>query len=183
VSAASGWNAFYWCWLARPKSNRALYKLVRKHQPNKIMLLGLDDLARPLKIISLAQRYLPTEQIHFAGIDSFDARPAGAPPLPLKVAHQHLRPTGAKVHLFPGQPHETMPRAANTLHGFQLVFISADQAAESLARSWFFLNRLLAPSAIVLREEIRDGQPHVSAISRADLDRLAAAAIPRRRAA
>jgi hypothetical protein len=182
VSAASGWNVFCWCWLARPKSDRNLYRLLRKHKPHKIMLLGLGDVVRPLRTIALAQRYHPAEPILFAGVDCFDARPAGAPELSLKSAHQILRPTGAKIHLFPGQPHEALPRAANTLHDVELVLISADQPADSLARAWFFLNRLLAPQAVVLREEMHENQPRLNLLTRVELERLGAAP-PRRRAA
>jgi hypothetical protein len=174
---------FSWCWLTRPKSDRALYRLIRKNKPRKIMLLGLGDAVRPRRMISLAQRYQAAQPIDFAGIDSFDARPAGATAFSLKAAHQLLRPTGAKIHLLPGNPHEALPRAANLLHGIELVLISADQDADSLSRAWFFLNRLLAPQATVLREEIREEQPQLTPISRADLDRLAIAASPRRRAA
>ncbi|HTQ39939.1 MAG TPA: hypothetical protein VMJ32_13000 [Pirellulales bacterium] len=183
MSAASGLKVFCWCWLSCPKSDRTLYRLVRKHKPHKIMLLGLGDAVRPQRMISLAQRYHPAEQIHFAGIDPFDARPAAAPPLSLKAAHQFLRPTGSKIHLFPGSPHEALERAANTLHGIELALISTDQNAESLARAWFSLNRLLTPQAFVLREEMCDDQPRLTPLSRAEIDRLAATAAPRRRAA
>jgi hypothetical protein len=183
VSAASGWNVFCWCWLSRPKSDRALYRLVRQRKPQKIMLLGLGDAVRPQRIISLAQRYHPADQIHVAGIDPFEARPAALPRLSLKATHQMLRPTGARIQLFPGALHEALPRAANTLHGIELVLISAEHSADSLARVWFFLNRLLAANSIVLREEMQENQPRLNVLSRADLDRLSASAAPHRRVA
>jgi hypothetical protein len=134
-------------------------------------------------MISSAQRYHPAAKIDFAGVDRFDSRPAGTPRLSLKLAHQLLRPTTARINLIPGDPHEALPRAANTLHGIELVMISAEQNAESLSRAWFFLHRLLAPQAIVLREEISAGRPLLKIIDRSELDRLAAAAGPHRRAA
>jgi hypothetical protein len=183
VSVATKLNAFWWCWLARPKSDRGLYRLIRKHKPRKLMLLGLGDVSRSLRMIAMARRYRPADSIEFAGIDRFDSRPAEQPRLSLKETHQLLRPTAARIRLLPGDPHETLPRAANTLHAMELVVISADQNSESLARVWFFLHRLLASNAIVLREEIAGEQRVLKAIPRSELDRLALTGSPRRRAA
>ena len=183
MSAASRFNAFCWCYLARPKSDRALYRLVRKHKPRKIMILGLEHRVRPLRMIALAKRYRPAECIEFAGIDRFESRPDGVPRLTLKQAHQLLRPTGARINLIPGDPHEALRRAANTLHGIELVVISAGQNADSLSRSWLFLHRLLSAKAIVVREEISGDQPVLMPLSRPELDRLSITAAPHRRAA
>lgn len=183
MAAASGLNAFWWCWLARPKSDRALYRLIRKHKPRKLMLVGLADTVRPLRMISLAKRYHPAEPIEFAGIDRFELRTADMPSLSLKKTHRLLRPTAARINLLPGDPHEALSRAANTLHGIELVVISAGQIAESQSPAWFFLHRLLAPHAIVLREEISADQQHLKIIARAELDRMAITAAPHRRAA
>jgi hypothetical protein len=183
VTAATKLNAFWWCWLALPKSDRALYRLIRKHKPRKLMLLGLGDASRCLRMIAMAKRYRPVDSIEFAGIDRFDSRPVEQPQLSLKKAHQLLRPTAARISLLPGDPHETLPRAANTLHAMELVVISADQNSESLARVWFFLHRLLAPGAIVLREEIAGDHRVLKTIPRPELDRLALTGPPRRRAA
>jgi hypothetical protein len=183
VSAASGLNAFWWSWLARPKSDRPLFRLIRKHKPCKLMLLGLTDSVRPVRMISLAQRYHPTAPIEFAGIDRFDSRASGIPGMSLKLAHQLLRPTAARINLIPGDPFEALTRAANTLHGYQLVLISATQNPESLSRAWFYLNRLLAPNAVILREETAANGPILNALPQAELARLATAAAPHRRAA
>ncbi len=147
------------------------------------MVLGLGDAVRPLRLIALAKRYRPADFIEFAGIDRFDSRPEEQPRLSLKKTHQLLRPTAARISLLPGDPQETLPRAANTLHGIELVVISAGQNMESLARSWFLLHRLLAPNAIVLREEISGDQTVLKTLARPELDRLAVTAAPHRRAA
>jgi hypothetical protein len=169
--------------LARPKGDRVIYRLIRKHKPRKLMLLGVADALRPLRMISLAQRYQPANPVDFAGIDRFDSRPTGTPGLSLKQAHQFLRPTAARINLFPGDPYEALSRAANTLHGIELVVISASHQAESLSPAWFYLHRLLSSQALVLREEISGNQTQFKPLLRSELDRLAAAAAPRRRAA
>ena len=147
------------------------------------MLLGLSDAVRPLRMIALAKRYHEAECIDFASVDQFDSRPSGTAGLSLKEAHRLLRPAGVRISLLPGNSHEALARAANTLHGFEFVVISANQSAESLSRAWFSLHRLLSPQAVVVREEISAEQRLLKTISRSELDRLAIAAAPHRRAA
>jgi hypothetical protein len=69
------------------------------------------------------------------------------------------------------------------LHGIELVVISADQQSQSFARGWFYLARLLANNAIVLQEESTSEGTVLKPLSRLDLERLAATASERRRAA
>jgi hypothetical protein len=147
------------------------------------MVLGLGTASRVLRIISLAQRYQPADQISFAGIDRFDSRPVDVPHFSLKEAHKLLRPTGSRINLIPGDPREALVRAANVLHSFELVVISADQDAASLSQSWFYLNRLLAGDAIVLREELSGDKAVLKSLARREIEQLAASAAPRRRAA
>ena len=183
MSAATGLKAFWLCWFARPAGNRVLYRLIRQRKPRKMMLLGLDNADRALRMISLAQRYQQADYIHFAGIDRFDTRSVGMPRLSLKEAHMLLRPTRSLINLIPGDPRDALMRAANALHGIELVVISTDQDADSLAQSWFFLHRLLSPGASVLREEIVEGQPMLKTLGQDELERLAAASAPHRRRA
>jgi len=183
VSAASGLKAFWLCWFSRPKSDRALYRLIHKRKPHKMMLLGLGDARRALQMIWLAQQYWSSDSIHFAAIDRFDSRPVEVPHFTLKAAHKLLRPTGSRVNLIPGDPLEGLGRAVNVLYGFDLVIIAADQDATSMSKSWFFLQRLLAQQAVVLQEEFKDGRPILTLLTQIDLQRLAAASMPTRRRA
>jgi hypothetical protein len=160
-----------------------LFRLIRQRKPRKMMLLGLGDASRALRMLSLAQRYTPPDQINFAGIDRFDSRPVEVPHFSLKDAHKLLRPTGSRINLIPGDPRDALVRAANALHSIELVVVSADQDAPSLDQSWFYLHRLLAPEAVVLREERIGEKLALRNISRTELERLAASAAPRRRAA
>ncbi|HEY2760450.1 MAG TPA: hypothetical protein VGI75_06895 [Pirellulales bacterium] len=183
MAAVTGWNAFWLSWLARPKGDRNLFRLIRQRKPRKMMLLGLGNLTRAVRMISLAQRYQQADYIHFAGIDRFDTRPIGGPRLSLKDAHVRLRATRSLINLIPGQPRETLMRAANALYGIELIVVSADQDAESMAQSWFYLQRVLAPGAAVLQEEIANDQPLLRMLSHDELTRLAAASAPQRRRA
>jgi hypothetical protein len=149
-----------------------------------MMLLGLGDARRALRMIWLVQQYRSADSIHFAAIDRFDSRPVEVPHFTLKAAHKLLRPTGSRINLIPGDPLEGLGRAVNVLHGFDLVVIAADQDAASMSKSWFFLQRLLAPEAVVFHEELKDGRPILKLVTQFDVQRLAAASMPvRRRAA
>jgi len=183
VSAASGLKAFWLRWFSRPKSDRALYRLIHKRKPHKMMLLGLGDARRALRMIWLTQQYRSADSIHFAAIDRFDSRPVEVPHFSLKAAHKLLRPTGSRINLIPGDPLEGLGRAVNVLHGFDLFVIAADQDAASMSKSWFFLQRLLAPDAVVFHEELKGGRPILKLLTQIDLQRLTAASMPTRRRA
>jgi hypothetical protein len=183
VAGATGLTAFWLTWFSRPAGDRLLFRAIRNNRPRKMMVLGLGDATRALRMISLAQRYNPPDQISFAGIDRFDSRPVEASPFSLKDAHRLLRPTGSRINLIPGDPREALVRAATVLHGIDLLVVSADQDAQSLAQGWFFVPRMLAPQAMVLREEATEKGRSLKPLSPFDLERLSAAAAPRRRAA
>jgi len=183
VSAASGLRAFWLCWFSRPKPDRAIFRLIQKRKPRKLMLLGLGDARRALRMISLAQRYQPADAIHFAAIDRFDSRPLEVPHFTLKAAHKLLRPTRSRINLIPGDPLEGLVRAASALHSFDLVVISADQDAASMGKSWFYVQRLLAPQAVVLREQPSGDRLLLTTVSQIELQRWAADSMPARRRA
>jgi hypothetical protein len=84
----------------------------------------------------------------------FEAREARHPGLTLKEAYTQLRPLGAKVQLVPGDPFSALARVANSSVGTQLLIISADQDAASLARAWFYVPRMLAEQSQVFVEEL-----------------------------
>jgi hypothetical protein len=148
-----------------------------------MMLLGLGCATRAMRMISLAQRYHAADQIHFAVIDRFDSRPVDSPHFSLKDAHRLLRPTGSRINLIPGDPREALVRAVTALYGIELLVISAGQDAQSLSQAWFYVPRMLSAEATVLREEVNDRRSRLNPVNRLDLERLAAAAAPRRRAA
>ncbi len=183
MAGATGLTAFWLTWFSRPAGDRLLFRTIRNNRPRKIMVLGLGNATRALRMISLAQRYNPPDQISFAGIDRFDSRPVEASRFSLKDAHRLLRPTGSRINLIPGDPREALARAATVLHGIDLLVVSADQDAQSLAQGWFFVPRMLAPQAVVLREEATEKGRFLKPLGPFDLERLSTAAAPRRRAA
>lgn len=181
LAAANLVKYLYLAWFSHPEPHRKLYRLVRRRRPARIVELGIGTADRALRMIAVAQRYAPGGKVSYVGIDLFEARPAGVPGLSLKEAYRRLRPTGAGIRLLPGDPLTMLSATANSLPGIDLMLISADQDAASLAKAWFYVPRMLHAGSIVLREVVREDQLQYEAISQADIARLAI--VPRRKAA
>jgi hypothetical protein len=136
-------------------------------------------------MIQLAGLHAPLDDVHYTGVDLFEARdPAEGPGITLKAAHRLLTATRARVRLIPGDPFLALSRAANTLPGTELVVISAGHDPDLLAGAWFYLPRTLAGDAHVLIERplVPGGRGALQPIGRDRIEQLAAAA-SRRRAA
>ena len=170
---------------SQPKADRATYRFVLKHKPCSIIEFGLGTALRATRLLALANSYAEKEEISYAGIDLFEARPESNPGTPLKRAHRLLSPLAGRVRLVPGDPHCALIQLANVVGGTDLIIISADQEPASLTQAWFYFPRMMHETTHVLWE-----QPQGSAaktkfveVSHEEIRRLAAAATPRRRAA
>jgi hypothetical protein len=144
-------DTIYLCWLCKPKAERELYRYVRQHHVTSIVELGLENLDRCLRLIRLAKRCSPRQDVRYAGIDQFDARSAPQPKLTLKQAHRVLSGSGASIRLIPGDAFSALARCANQLQGTQLLLIAPDLELQSLEPAWMYVPRMLSPDAIVLQ--------------------------------
>jgi hypothetical protein len=142
-------------YLSQPASDRVLYRAIRKWKVRRIMEIGIGDLRRGQKMVRLAQRYHPGAEVRYVGVDLFEARDrAESAGLSLKQAYRMLRATGARVHLIPSDAIQSLVRSANALPGNELVIVAADQAAGQLAQAWFYIPRMLAPSALLYSADV-----------------------------
>ena len=134
-------------------------------------------------MLALAARYKHTTS--YAGIDLFEARESNRPGLTFKQAYQRIRPLAGKVKLLPGDPYSALARGANELTGTDLIVVAADQDAESLARAWFYIPRMLHPRSVVLIEERPDNgnTTQLRRIPGDEIQQRAALSAPRRRRA
>jgi hypothetical protein len=64
-------------------------------------------------------------------------------------AYRLLRAAGARVKLIPGDPLSALACTANSINRVDTVIIAHDVDAQSLARAWFYLPRMLAAGAVV----------------------------------
>lgn len=146
-------RSFFLFHLSQPRNNRAIYRAIRRQGVQSILEIGVDDAARSERLIEVLADSVAPEQIRFTGIDLFELRPDGQPKIALKQAFCTLRQSGAKVRLLPGDPHLALARAANGLGPQDVVLVSASVDAESMARAWFFVPRILHPSSQIWVEE------------------------------
>lgn len=90
-------------------------------------------------------------RIGYTAVDPFEASEPCV--LSLKAAYRQLHPTVAKLRLIPGQPMTALPPVANELGQFDLVVIAAHALDAQAPRAWYYLQRLLHPTSLVLFEE------------------------------
>lgn len=171
---------------SRPAADRVLYRAIRRRrgQIRSIVELGIGKAIRSVRMIQVAQRYAVGE-IRYTGIDLFEARPAAAPGMTLKRAHQYFNTLGAKIQLVPGDPNMALTRVANLLTGTDLLIIGSDQEAESLSQAWFYVPRMIHERTLVF-QAARSGAGHKSPyrlLSPTKIAELAASARPTTRRA
>lgn len=127
-------------------------------------------------MIEAAAFHHPVRDVHYTGIDLFEARrPEAGPGTSLKRAHRLLNATGARIQLVPGDLFTGLSRAANGLVGTDLVIISAGYDPECLAQAWYYLPRMLREGSRVLVEQPQGPEGRLVLCTVAD-DRIAALA-------
>jgi hypothetical protein len=104
-------------------------------------------------MLAVVSRFWPHEEIHYTGIDMFEARPAENPGITLKLAYKLLRRLNAKVRLVPGDPFAALARTANSLTDTDLIVIAADQDPEAMSRAWAFVPRMIHEGSLIFQEQ------------------------------
>lgn len=167
----------YLAYFSQPVGERVFYKILRRSKVHSIVELGIGQGVRAPRLFEVLRRYGDGQPVRYTGIDLFEARPATAPGLKLKTAHQLLQHLGGKVQLVPGDPHAALSRVANTLTGTDLMIIAADQDPDSLARAWFYVPRMLLPHSLVYIERPgASGKAEFVPLAGDEVARLASAA-------
>ena len=170
--AAIGWLKYvYLSRASQPKSERPLYRLVKRDKVCRIVEVGIGSLERSTRLVQVAQRYARGEEVAYTGLDWFDTRPKQRPPLTLKDTHCRLQKMDAKVRLVPGPPARSLATVANAHRGTGLLLISEAVADHDLEAAWFYVPRMLTPRSLVLREKI-DPQG-VGSFTQLSLDQIA----------
>lgn len=184
LAAASFLETLKLVHFSRPRSDRLLYRLIRRHKMRRIVELGLGDGTRALRMIAVAQRFAEGGPVQYTGVDLFEMRPPGTRPLALKQAYRMLADGGARIRLFPGDPAAALASMAGTLPQVDLAVISGDVDAQSLEGTWRYLWRMLHPGSLVFQESQHGPQgASLEPISLADIQDWATALPQRHRRA
>ena len=172
----------YLSYFSQPPSDRPTYRAIRSHRARRIVEFGIGLGQRAVRMIEAAGLFVPPREILYTGVDLFEARSSyEGPGLTLKMAHRKLKSTGARIQLLPGDPFTVLSRSANGLSDTDLVIISARQDKDSLARSWFFLPRMLhANSSVFIEMPSAQGAKHgFRQITPQEIQKLATAGLRR----
>ena len=175
MSALEQIKLIYLSYFSHPAGDRPVFKAIRKNRVRRIVECGIGTTQRSQRMIEAARLVSPDADIHFTGIDLFEARgSADGPGVSLKLAHRRLSATDARVKLIPGDPLSAFARAANTLGDTDLLVISARQDPAALAEAWFFVPRILHAGSVVFEEvALAGGQTLLKAVA---LDEIASRA-------
>ena len=154
------WVRRLWTYyFSTPVADRPLHQPLAGKAIRSLVEIGVPDVRRTLRLWDLLAERPENLPLKYTGIDLFDARLSTQPPLPLKQAFAELRRDGIQVKLVPGDPQSALHRVANSLMGTDLLIVSANLDAASLAKAWTWMPRMLHAGTIIFQESAAaDGQ-------------------------
>ncbi len=173
----------YLAHFSKPVGDRALYQAIGRLPARRILEIGIGSADRTMRLVKLARQMAGGEPVRYVAIDMFEGRGSDQPRgLSLKETHRLLATTGVPTQLIPGEPAPALARAANALANMDLVLISAQHDATSLAGGWFYVPRMLHPGTqVFLETRATDGGTSLRLMPAAEIEVLATST--RRRAA
>jgi hypothetical protein len=155
VAGLSRLRLFYLLHLSKPASDRLVYREIRRLKARKIVELGLDTGQRAVLIIEVLKEFHEARDIHYTGVDLFEARTAAdGPGISLREAHCLLKATGARIQLVPGAVGEALARVANGVSQVDVLVISGQIPPGQLAQAWFYLPRMIHARTQVFQESL-----------------------------
>jgi hypothetical protein len=158
VAGLSRLRLFYLLHLSKPASDRLVYREIRRKKARKVVEFGLGAAQRAVNAIEVLMAFHPPGEIHYTGIDLFEARQIGdGPRLSLRDAHRLLKPTGARIQLVPGAAGEALARVANGLREIDAVIVSAANTPEQMQQAWFYLPRMVHAGTQFFEESVVPG--------------------------
>ena len=158
MAGLSRLRLFYLLHLSKPASDRLVYREIRRLKPRKVVELGIGTGERTVHVIEVLKEFHEVRDIHYTGIDLFEARTAAdGPGISLRAAHCLLKATGARIQLVPGTVREALSRIANGVSQVDVLVISGHIPAEQLTQAWFFLPRMIHARTQVFQETLSPG--------------------------
>ena len=169
---------YYLTWFSQPAADRPIYQALASASLRSVVEIGVGNTVRTKRLFEMAVKpQHATEPLRYTGIDLFEARPANAPGLKLKQAYQQLQTEHVKLQLVPGDPYSALARAANSLPETDLLIISHDQPADSLAQAWRYVPRMIHAGTLIYleRPDKKPGETKFDLLKPVDVQRLATA--------
>ena len=139
MAGLSRLRLFYLLHLSKPASDHLVYREIRRLKARKVVELGLGVGQRAVQIIEVLKEFHEVRDIHYTGVDLFEARTAAdGPGISLREAHCLLKATGARIQLVPGTVGEALSRIANGVSQVDVLVISGQIPPEQLHRHGSF---------------------------------------------
>ncbi len=178
MAGLSRLRLFYLLHLSKPASDRLVYREIRRLKARKVVELGLGNGQRAVHIIEVLKEFHEVRDIHYTGVDLFEARTAAdGPGISLREAHCLLKATGARIQLVPGAVGEALSRIANGVSQVDVLVISGCTRPEQLSQAWFFLPRMIHARTQVFQETLSgDGSTAMRLLAAQEVAQLAAQA-------
>lgn len=116
---------FYWERLAKPRTDRELFRTLISRDIESLMEIGVDDGQRMRKIARLLKIKNPSATLKYIGVDGFESSKDGNVHLSLKQAHQLATQLGFRATLIPGDLDTAVALAARKVGSCDLVVVNS----------------------------------------------------------
>ncbi len=126
MSRLNWFQRFYWQKLAKPVSDRELFRALLSRPISSVLEISVGDGSRMKRIVQLAELTPGTEQLRYVGVDGFESARDDGIHLTLKQAHQQAAALGLRANLIPGDLKSAMPRVAHKIGASDLVIVDGD---------------------------------------------------------
>ena len=181
MAHTSSLRILYLSYFSKPVGDRPIYRAIRRQKATRILEIGVGMGRRATRMIEVAARFAPVDQVQYTAMDRFEDRSAvDGPGITLRMAYRLFGATGAQLRLIPGEPFAGLAREANAIGQIDLAVISSRQDEECLARAWLYLPRMLNERSEVFMERILPGgEVGLRSISHDEISSLAGSGLRR----
>ena len=113
-------------------SHSFLNEYILRNRCKKIMEIGVADGENARKMLMVASRNFPAEEVEYYGFDTF----GGKDDFQTKQVTQKLEKTGCKFRLFRGDSVKTLPKVLKNLPMMDLIFIDGGHSYATVKSDW-----------------------------------------------
>ena len=149
----------------RPKRYRNLLRTVYEGRCRRILEVGTYDGKHATQMIETANIFFPRQEIEYYGFDLFDAltddeliKEASKMPPAYEVVKQKLEKSGAKIRLYMGYSHDTLPGFIKENRQIDLIFIDGGHSIETISSDWNNVKKIMRKNTIVIFDDYYNNQ-------------------------
>lgn len=148
-------------WLTKPKRYRNLFRTIKRIKPKTLLEIGVWHGDRAEQMIRAMSKHHPLSLIHYYGFDLFEdltheqlKTEFSKMPLPMKDVQEKLEKTGAHIHLFKGNTHETLPREIKHIPHIDFIYIDGGHHPDTIAHDWKYALQRMHQNTVVIFDDL-----------------------------